>query len=230
MDMIIPISAARAAGKHPFKEYMDRVGSLLLDPKKFFREDYIHFKCSDAVAFGLIAAWISAFISFLWSTLSAVLLSSLFEKFIYLPAEEGVALLGADDRSFLFSAGLILLSPFLFLFQLVFSSLAIYFFTKLFTGKSSRTEISYLNIMSILGVSMNGAWFGVIPIFGGILSFFATMILTITGLRECFGISTRRAVAIVLAPYLVLLFMLLFFGLAFLFMLTQIPYQDLIGV
>ena len=59
------------------------------------------------------------------------------------------------------------------------------------------------------------------------LSLIVSFVLTVTGVRERFGVSTRRAFAVVMAPYFILFFLALLLVAALLFGATQIPLEDL---
>ena len=70
-------------------------------------------------------------------------------------------------------------------------------------------------------LSLVSEWYSLIPVFGSLLAFLARVILAITGVRERFGVSTRRAAAVVLAPYALALFLALVLGTLALVALSQ---------
>jgi hypothetical protein len=131
----------------------------------------------------------------------------------------------------LFEAGLLLLSPFFLVGQAIFSALFTYFFARLLIHdrQTAPEPVTFTATMRIQAVAMLSNWYSIVPIFGGLLAFVTGLILTVTGVRERFGVSTRRAMAVVLSPYLLVagLFFLLVALLAV--VAVQLPLGEWIG-
>ncbi len=208
-------------------QFFRRSGRLLFEPSRFFREDFPAMSLSEALAFGITGAWIASIIAFFLRTLNSLLLSSLFEQWLQrmLASEEGVALLGMSEDSFLWSAGSLMLAPFAFLLRILFAALLLNFFLRMFVGR-----IPYTAALKVAALAFAGRWFLVVPIVGDFLAFVVTLVLTVVGVREVFFVSNRRAMLVVLAPYVLLAFAAFFlFGLV-LAIFTQMPVQEFFAV
>lgn len=230
MDIIIPIDSEKGL----IRKFFGLTGRILMEPSKFFRQDLNLLSWSEAMTFGIVGAWISTLIAFVWETLNSLFLIHFFEKWVqtFFASEEAISLFGEGANGFLWSAGLLLLTPFLLLLRLFFSSLAVYFFAKLLIEPNERAleQPSLPGIIRIFGVSLAGSWFCVVPILGAPISFVARMVLAVTGIRERYGISTRRSMAVVFGPYLFFVAMLFLFLLVALLFLSQMPLQELLDL
>ncbi|MGZ3719084.1 MAG: hypothetical protein ACXWR1_12125, partial [Bdellovibrionota bacterium] len=56
------------------------------------------------------------------------------------------------------------------------------------------------------------------------------LVLTVTGVRERFGVSTRRATAVVLAPYLLLFVAAILLSALLVVAVSQLPVQELFDI
>lgn len=230
MDIIIPIESKEGI----LRRYFSRAGRLLLEPSRFFRTELNSLDWPEALSFGLIGAWASSCIAFFWETLNSFFLVNFFEKWIqdYFASEEGLSFISSDPQSFVWAAGLVLLTPFLVLLRLLFTSASIYVMARILVEPRPEApeQVSYSGITRILGVSLTGSWFAVVPIFGGLLSLISRFILTVTGLKERYAISTRRSMMIVLGPWLLLMGLTLILVIIFVALLSQMPLQDLLDL
>lgn len=234
MDTLIEVDPETGAlsEKNPIRVFLDRSGKILFEPSKFFREDLSQMGLNETATFGLVSAWLATLVSFLWETVNALVLAGIFEKWVQrlLSSDESFSLLSSSGESFLWSAGLLLLLPFMLLARIVFTSFAMLIFAKLLISEDTNAldEVNYKNVLRIQAASLSSKWFLVVPFFGGLLSYIAYLIFAVTGIRERFGVSTRRAASVVLAPYLVVCLMLLVFILLGIYAVSQLPFEEML--
>jgi hypothetical protein len=218
----------------PVKLFLQRLGHLFFDPVRFFREDFPRLDGSAALAFGITNGWLAAICAFMVSTFNSFFIASLFERWVQrlLVSEEGFSFLGLNEKTFVWAAAALMLSPFFLLLRTFFGAIVVYAFTRLLVDdeQGGPDRVSFSAVMRLQAVALSGRWFRVIPVFGGILAFFVSLVLLVTGLRERFAISNRRAAAIVLAPYLFLFLLAVMAGIFFLLVASQLPLQDLLNV
>lgn len=228
--LIIPETSTTTSASY-FRDLLGRCQRALFEPSRFFRYDLPPMKLSEALSFGIGNAWAAAFLAFFVQTFNTLVVGQLLESWMQkmLQAEEGFAIWGLSPTSFLYSSGALLLAPFLFLVRAFLTTVWLYFFARiLIEDRADAPEpVTFRGAFRIQAVALTGQWFSVVPIFGGFLSFLVNMILVVTGVRERFGVSTRRALAVVLAPYFVLLALAILLAVLMLFGLTQLPLEEL---
>ncbi len=226
------LTLGTGTNESPLRALLGRCQRILFDPSRFFRFDFPGMNLSESLAFGIGNAWASAGIAFFVQTFNSLVLSRLLERWMQrlLASESGFELWGLTANQFLFSSGALLLAPFLFLFRAFFASLLVYLFARLLIEDrpGAPEQVNFRSVFKIEATSLAGNWFAVVPVFGGFLSFVVSMILVVTGVRERFGVSTRRATAVVLAPWMFLFFAALLFVLAVMIGISQIPVEDLL--
>lgn len=231
MDTIIPLNTST---KGPIRRFFEQTGRILLEPSRFYRENILRFSTSEAIAFGITNAWIASILAFFWSTVNSFFLVQLFELWVQrlLASDEAFSFLAMNGESFLWTAGALVAAPFLLLLRVLGSSFALFLFSRfLISDSEDRGEpVSLGACLRIQGTALTGEWFSIVPFFGGLLAFVATLVLSITGVRERFGTSTRRAAAVVLAPYVILFLLLAFLALLLLVALTQLPFDELLSL
>lgn len=227
MDTTIPTQATFTE-QRPVRAYLQRVKILLFSPGRFFREEFPSFSLSDSLTFGLVSGWISAGLAFMVETLNSLLLVSLFDSWVQkiFESEESFSILGLSGSSFIWSAGFLMVFPFLALVRLLFSSMVVFTFAKLFIDEDSE-PVAFRTIFSLRACAFGGQWFSIVPIFGTPLAFVANLVLLIAGLRERFRISNRRAAAVVLAPYFFLFLASMLFMMLMIFAFSQLPFEEL---
>lgn len=193
----------------PIAEYVARCREIMTEPSRFFRSLKSYSGgLALALPFGLVTIWLTSLINFFWSTTTDLFFARLTSQ---LTADFSLSsTLKADGaavdpvrvmaKQFLLSAAQVVASPFLTVIGLFFTALVLLLLGRWVMPKRNFFVYSVSNIMLILNYACVGAWFSIIPIFGGLLSFFATQIFTIIGFRECFHVSTRRAAFVVLLP------------------------------
>jgi hypothetical protein len=149
-----------------------------------------------------------------------------------LSSEDGFAVWNLTGSEFLYSSGLTLLGPFLFLLQITIGGFVLFLFARLLIDdrEAAAESVTFTGILKIQSASLVSEWYTLVPIFGGLLAFIARIILLVTGVRERYSVSTRRATAVVLAPYVLVVVGLGCLVAISLLVLTQIPLQDLINV
>jgi hypothetical protein len=204
----------------------------LFEPSRFFRYDLARMSVSETLSFGIGNAWVAGALAFFVQTFNTLITSQLLERWMQrmLASEDGLSLWGLSATSFLYSSGMLLLAPFLLLLRCVLTSVWLFAFAKLLAGDrpDALDPVTYKNVLRIQGAALTGHWFSVVPIFGGILSFVVSTVLTVTGVRERFGVSTRRAFAITVGPWLMLIFLLLLLVAVVLVGATQLPFEELL--
>jgi len=211
---------------------LGRCQRALFEPLRFFRHDLPQMSLTEALAFGISNAWAAAVLAFFVQTFNTLVVGQLLERWMQrmLASEEGFAIWGLSANSFLYSSGALLLGPFFFLVRAFLSTIWVYSFARLLIEDrpGAAEPVTFKGAFRIQAATLVGHWYSIVPIFGGFLSFIVTTILTVTGVRERFGVSTRRALAVVVAPYLVLVVLLILLALVLVFGLTQIPLEDLL--
>lgn len=217
--MTMPIATER-----PVRAYLHRVKILLTSPGRFFREEFPSLSLSEALAFGLVSGWISAAISFALETLNSLLLVSLFDQWVQrlFASDEAFSFLGLSGSSFLWSAGFLLLAPFFFLVRLLLGSVVLYLFARLLIDDEANA-VNFRSVLGLRACAFGGQWFGIVPFVGGLLAFIANLALLISGVRERFQVSGRRAAVVVLAPYFFLFLAAFLVTILFLLALSQLP-------
>lgn len=218
----------------PFKLFWGQVGRALFQPTRFFREDLPHFNWSEAAAFGFGNAWMASLGAFLISTINSLLVSQMFDRWVQrmLSSEDTFRLFGTTGKSFLMDSGMLVITPFLLLLQAFFGAGVLYVFSRLLIEDSETAPepVSYSGVMRLQCASYVSYWFLLVPFIGGFLSFVVQMIFLITGVRERFEVSTRRAMAVVLMPYILLFILGLLLTLLVIIGISQIPFQDLMDI
>lgn len=216
----------------PIRTYLRRLKLAILHPTRFFREEFPALNSSEALAFGLCSAWAAAAVAFLFETANAFLLTRLFDRWVQrlLASDEAFGFLALSADSFLWNAGFLVLTPFLFLGRIFFSSLVVYTFARLFIEDSpeSPEPVNFTTVLRISAVANAGQWFRLVPFFGGFMAFVAGLVLTLAGVRERFRVSNRRASLVVLAPYLLVGLMAFFLLALFALVLFQLPFHELL--
>lgn len=214
-----------------FRTLLGLCQRVLFEPTRFFREDLPKMQLSEALSFGIGNAWAAAFVGFFVQTFNTLVVGQLLDRWMQrmLQAEEGFAIWGLSPTGFLYSSGALLLAPFLFLLRAFFTTVWLYFFARvLIESRPDAPEpVTFRGAFRIQAAALTGHWFSVVPVFGGFLAFFVNLILVVTGVRERFGVSTRRALAVVVAPYMLMLGLLVLLAAALIFGLTQIPLEEL---
>lgn len=230
MENILTLTTSPQPG--PVRAFLRRTGTLFLNPARFFHEDFPRLEGSSAIAFGLTNGWLAALVAFFVRTFNSFFLARLFERWVQklLVSESGFSFLALSPNSFLWAAGLLLLTPFLLLARIFFGSLVVYLFTRLLVEDENGgpDRVTFTNVLRIQAVATSGRWFDVVPLVGGFISFSVTIVLLVTGIRERFALSNRRATAIVLAPYILLFVGVLLICIVFAVALSQLPMHELL--
>jgi hypothetical protein len=218
----------------PVGGFLRKTLRLFLDPRAFFRVDLGRMSVSDALTFGLINAWIAAVFTFFVQTLNSFLVNRVLERWMQnlLASESGFSLFGIPAESFLYSAGALVLGPYFFLLHALFATIGLFLFARLLIedSPSAPEPVTFSGLLRIEAAVLASQWFAIVPVFGGIIAFLVALVLTVAGIRERFGVSTRRAFAVVAAPYLLLLFLVLLAIFLFVVLLAQMPLQDLMQI
>ncbi len=233
MDTIIPMEPTPTTGTstNPIRQYFSWLGKCLFSPSHFFREDYSGFRLSEAISFGLVSSWLASAFAFGIETMNSLFLTRLFERWIQrlMVSEEGFRLLSMDSQSFLWSAGILILDPFFVLVRILLGTLSLFLFCRLLIedDPNAREPVTFLGVMKIQAVAFTSQWFLVVPFFGGFLAYFVHLVLLVIGIRERYQVSTRRALASVFAPYLLIFVAVVIFLILLGFALASLPYEEL---
>jgi hypothetical protein len=230
MDTTIPLPTTTITPPEgPLRAYFRTLFRVLLSPSLYFREDISRLQLRQTLTFGLVSAWLASGFAFFFETVNSLLLARVFEDFLYQMVETEY-LLGPSRDSFLWSAGLLLLAPFFFLLKVFLGSSVLYLFLRLLADDTpaSREPITLSGVMRIHSSALASRWFLVVPLLGGLIAFFVNLILLVTGIRERFQLSTRRAALVVLAPYLLMALAAVFLLIVGAVIITQIPFADLL--
>lgn len=212
-----------------FQRYFRLCKSVLLEPTDFFRNKYPKLDVEEALTFGLVTLWLSAFVSFIWDAMNQVFMAHFLESWMQevLIQDESTSFFDYDGKSFLFSAGSLLLNPFLSLIGLGISAFFLFVLGKVFITDRRAEDVNMRSVLKVLAVASTGAWFGVVPFFGGILSYLVVSLLTVIGMRESFHISTRRSAVIVFLPQALLALFIMIALLFFAVLIFSIPWDSL---
>jgi hypothetical protein len=210
-----------------------KVGRALTAPSRFFRFDYPRSTTAGMLTFGIANAWAAAVFAFFLTTVNSLLVSSLLDNWAQrlVSSEDSFVVWDISAHAFLWQAGLLLLTPFFLLAQVVFCAVWTYLFARLLIDDhpGAPEPVTYAAALRIQAAALVGDWYSFVPLFGGFLAFIVGLSLTVTGVRERFGVSTRRAVAVVVLPYFVMAALLVVVLMLGILMIAQLPFQDLIG-
>jgi len=204
-----------------FQEYWVYLKSAFFNPTWIFHRALSQ-PVSQVLTYGLISAWLSALLGFVFSTVNSLFFNKFLEGFVLEVINPSI-LTGLDKDTFLWSAGSAILTPFLILLRLLSGAGFLYIFSNLLVEKKDPSSGTFKRYLKIQGVALHSSWLQLVPVFGSLIAFVANMILLVTGLRAELQISSRRATVIVLAPFLFLVVTvacLLIFGII---ALTQLP-------
>lgn len=233
MDTTIPMETDTPT-ENPLKGFLTTLGHALLHPARFFREDLGRFNTSEALAFGIGNAWLASAVAFFFQTFNTLVLTQLFEKWVQrlLASEEAFRLLEFSGKNFVWDAGALVIAPFLLLLQAVLGTVVLYLFARLFVedDPGAPESVTFTTCLKIKASSYVSQWYSVVPFFGPVLAFVVGLVLLVTGVRERFQVSTRRAVVVVLAPYFLVFLAVMAFSALLLLALSQFPLQELLDL
>lgn len=231
MDTVTTITGTNAPS---LRELAARVLRVLFEPARFFRHDLPSYSLSEALAFGIGNAWLASAFAFFFQTINTLILTSILDRWMQrlVASEEGFLVWGLSPNSFLWASGLLLLAPFLLVLRSLFASVGLYLFSRLLIEDrpGAPEPVTFRGAYRIQAVSLLGQWFSVVPVFGSLLSLLVSLILVVTGVRERFQVSTRRAAAVVLAPYALLALLALLVLLLMLVLLAQVSLEEALGL
>jgi len=215
----------------PIRTYVANVNRILTAPSRFFQEVFPALSLSETLSFGIVSAWLASIFAFAFETMNSFLLSRLLERWAQriFASEEGFSFLSLSSNSFLFTAGILVLGPFFFLLRIFFGSIMLYSFSVLLVddGDTAPEPVTFKGAMRIQAAAFASHWFSVVPIFGSVIAFIANLVLLVTGVRERFRVSTRRATVIVLAPYLFMILAAMLMTALLAVAMLQFPFQEL---
>lgn len=232
MDTTITVETGTPTS--PLRAFFSTLGHALLHPTRFFREDLPRFNTSEALAFGIGNAWVASAVAFFFQTFNTLVLTQIFEKWVQrlLASEDAFRLLEYSGKSFVWDAGALVLAPFIFLLQAVMGTSVLYLFARLFVedDPAAPESVTFSSCLRIKASSYVGQWYSIVPFFGPALAFVVGLVLLITGVRERFQVSTRRAAVVVLAPYILIFLAFLAISALVLLALSQFPLQELLDL
>ena len=132
MDTIIDLNRTNTDG-NVLRTQIRRIWGVLTQPSFFFRQDFPTLGTSSLLTFGIANAWAASALSFFVQTMNSLLLSQLLDRWMrgLIPAEQAFSVWELSGKSFLYTAGALLLAPFLFLFQTFIFGSWLYFFSRL---------------------------------------------------------------------------------------------------
>ncbi|MGZ3720067.1 MAG: hypothetical protein ACXWR1_17140, partial [Bdellovibrionota bacterium] len=184
MDTILDLNKA-AGDDGSLPALLRKSLRALTQPGRFFRVDFPSMDAPTLLAFGIGNAWASAFIAFFVQTLNSLLLSRLLDRWMQrlLSSEDGFDVWNLSAHSFLYTSGLLLLSPFILLLQAVLCGGGLYLFARvLIEDRPGAPEpVTYGAALRIQATSLVSNWYSLVPVFGGLLSFIVGLVLTVTG-------------------------------------------------
>lgn len=241
MDTVIPINSSMELGERgPIREYFYIVREVLLEPGVFFRKLSVQYSTNQAISFGLLSIWLSSLISFIWGATNKILFMNLLDAWLDGAAvgDDTGSIFSFSRHDFLIDGGLLLASPFFSLLGLYFSALVLLSFAKLFILDDAATDLDQLQThrksrttfnesLRILGFASIGTWLSIVPIVGGILSYFVVLLLAMVGVRECFNVSTKRAMLVIFVPQFIFFMMLVLLAGAAILFIAVIPWDQL---
>jgi hypothetical protein len=234
MDTTIPTETisteSSVANEGVLAGFFRKLNLLLFRPAQFFRQELAQVSLSSLLAFGILNAWLASMIAFYFSTFHSLLMGQLMEKWMtsILAEDSGFGLFFPEPKNFLWQAGFLLLAPFLLLIQAYMGAFYLYIFGRALITAPDGGKVQYQEVLRVQAAALVSHWFRVVPLFGPVLAFVAHFVYCMAGLRETYRISSRRAFAVVAAPYLML--MILGFVLAVIaaFALSQMPWAELL--
>lgn len=232
MDSVLSLGNTGNDGS--LKALLRKSGRVLMEPSRFFRVEFPAMDTTSLLAFGIGNAWAASIAAFFVQTLNTLLLSQLLDRWMrrLIASEEGFSVWGLSANGFLLTSGVTLLGPFLYLLQAVLGGFGLFLFARLLIEDlpGAPEPVTYTASLRIRAATLVAEWYTLIPVFGGLLAFVAHLVLAVTGVRERFGVSTRRATAVVLAPYVLMLVAVLVLGALAMVAISQLPLQELMDL
>lgn len=233
MDTITPtIPTTPTSALEPVREYLRRLRLALLHPTRFFHEEFPSLSTSEALAFGVVSAWLASVVAFFLQTFNLFLMSQVFDRWMQrlMAAEESMGMAGISGSSFLWSAGILVLGPFLYVLRILVSSISVFAFCRLFIEDDAGAPeaVGFATVLRIEASAASAHWYQVVPFFGPLLAFVAGVVISVTGVRERFRVSTRRAAMAVLAPYFLMVLLASFLLLLVAIAIFQLPLSEML--
>ena len=150
----------------------------------------------------------------------------------FMDNEDGFRVWGLSPDSFIWSSGLLLLLPFLLLIRIFLSGFFLYLCSRLLIEDhaSAPENVNFPTALKIEAAALSSNWYSLVPLFGGLLSFVVGIVLRVTGVRERFGVSNSRAIAVVVLPYVLLAGVVLVITAFLVLALSQVPLQELLAL
>lgn len=213
--------------------FWKNVFEIIFSPQKFFSSNRAMLRSDDglssALAFAVIVNWIAAFFNFVWSSTVNVLLSQKVRDFFHIAGEvveegtiQGFDQTGVYVYNLLMSAGSLVLSPFLTLFQVLISTAFVHFGIRIFMS-NEESNPRFATTLKILCYCTAPMILCVIPGVGLFLAFLLWIVPAVVGLSTVYRSTGTRAVLAIFVPsmifgavLLLLIFMVAVIGLSFL--------------
>lgn len=209
-----------------FQEYFTYLKSVFFNPSWIFHRALLQ-PTAQVLTYGIISAWLSHFLGFVFETVNSLFFNKFLEGFI-LEVIDPSLFTGLDKDTFLWAAGSVVLAPFLILLRLFSGAALLYIFSNLLVEKKDASRGTFGRFLKIQGVALHTTWLQLIPFFGSPIAFVANIILLVTGLKAELQISGRRATLVVLAPFLFFIFAIFCLVVFGVIMLTQLPLDQIL--
>lgn len=201
--------------------YLTTLRSVLTKPVDFFRSMPIEGGLGGPLAFALITHWIGSALSFM----TGGALSSRMDRYVSgfrwvfqgisgdqidrLSRSSNYQALQERLSNWMFSAGRVIVDPFLTLAFLLFTAAFVYLGARIFVTPSREGELSggpraitFESAARVVAYASAPAILDAIPYAGGALASLLTLVFMVIGARETYRIGTGRAILVGLFPRL----------------------------
>lgn len=171
-----------------------------------------------ALSFALVTHWLGAGLAYLWQILFGTVWGDTLSQLLDIAGDvaeidhpgRGSELVAMRDRvlSWFWSAGPVIVDPFLTAIQLCVTALFVYMGARLLVSPGKRgapKEINYATALKVVCFGSAPAVLAVIPFAGPALAFIGVTWVTIIGARSIYHVSTARGTVIALFPKLLVL-------------------------
>lgn len=206
--------------KKLIQNYWKTIWRILRSPQAYF-ETWTTGRMPDlssALTFALVTHWVGAGLAYLWQIIFGTVWGDTLTQLFDIAGDvaeidhpgRGAELVAMRDRvlSWFWSAGPVIIDPFLTLLQLSVTALFVYAGARLLVSPGKRgapQEIGYATALRIVCFGSAPALLAAIPFAGPALAFLGITWVTIIGARTVYRVSTARATVIALFPKLLIM-------------------------
>jgi hypothetical protein len=216
-----PIAAANTwagGGMNLITGYFQTVWRILTQPAAFFRAMPVRGGVSTPLAFALVTHWLGSAAAFIWHLLIGGAVGGIFSRFFQVAGDVAdvdhpgrhaqLVEMGERLKHWVWGAGSVIADPFFTMGRILFISFLVFLGARILVTPSKNgapREITFESALRIICFGLTPSILGILPLFGGPISYFYVVIVTVIGAREVYRIDSGRATVVALFPQFILL-------------------------